>query len=37
MGVERSHVVIDEEGRLAEVARKVKPAESATQALAALG
>lgn len=37
MGVERSHFVIDEEGRLAEVARKVKPEESVRSAVAALG
>lgn len=37
MGVERSHFVIDEEGRLAEVARKVKPEDSVRSAIAALG
>lgn len=37
MGVERSHFVIDEEGKLLEVARKVKPAESVADAVAALG
>lgn len=37
MGIERSHFVIDEEGRIIEAARKVKPAESAQSAVAALG
>lgn len=37
MGVERSHFVIDEAGRLAEVARKVKPEDSVKSAVAALG
>ncbi|NTU80377.1 MAG: thioredoxin-dependent thiol peroxidase [Chloroflexales bacterium] len=36
-GVERSHFVIDEQGRLAEVAVKVKPEDSVRRALAALG
>lgn len=37
MGVERSHFVIDEEGRIVELARKVKPADSVQTAVAALG
>jgi thioredoxin-dependent peroxiredoxin len=37
MGVERSHFVIDEQGQLLVVARKVKPADSVTDAVAALG
>ncbi len=37
MGVERSHFIIDEEGTLIEVARKVKPADSVRDAVAALG
>ena len=37
MGIIRSHYVIDEEGRIASVAYKVKPEESVSQALAALG
>ncbi|MFV9503505.1 MAG: thioredoxin-dependent thiol peroxidase [Oscillochloridaceae bacterium umkhey_bin13] len=36
MGVERSHFVIDETGILREIARKVKPADSVTSAVAAL-
>ncbi|WP_129677220.1 thioredoxin-dependent thiol peroxidase [Candidatus Chloroploca sp. Khr17] len=37
MGIERSHFVIDEAGIVIEAARKVKPAESVTNAVAALG
>jgi peroxiredoxin Q/BCP len=37
MGVERSHFVIDEDGIIIEEARKVKPADSVTKAVAALG
>ncbi len=37
MGVVRSHFVIDEDGRLADVQYNVKAAESASRALAALG
>jgi thioredoxin-dependent peroxiredoxin len=37
MGVERSHFVIDEEGKIVEAVRKVKPADSVSGALAALG
>lgn len=37
MGVERSTFVIDEDGRLAEVFRRVKPRDHADQVLAALG
>lgn len=37
MGVERSHFVIDEEGKLVEVAVKVKPEDSVSRAVAALG
>jgi len=37
MGVERSTVVIDSEGKVARVLRKVKPAEHADQVLEALG
>ncbi|PDV97187.1 thioredoxin-dependent thiol peroxidase [Candidatus Chloroploca asiatica] len=37
MGIERSHFVIDEAGVVIEAARKVKPAESVTNAVAALG
>ncbi len=36
MGVERSHFVIDEEGRVVQAELKVKPAESAQRALAGL-
>jgi peroxiredoxin Q/BCP len=36
-GVERSHFVIDETGRIIEAAVKVKPEESVSQAVAALG
>ncbi|MCX7791981.1 MAG: thioredoxin-dependent thiol peroxidase [Chloroflexaceae bacterium] len=37
MGVERSHFVIDEGGRVVQAEIKVKPAESAQRAMAALG
>jgi thioredoxin-dependent peroxiredoxin len=37
LGIERSHFVIDEEGRLADVAIKVSPADSVKHALTALG
>ena len=37
MGVERSHFVIDEAGRIVEARVKVKPEESVASALAALG
>ncbi|NTW98249.1 MAG: thioredoxin-dependent thiol peroxidase [Oscillochloris sp.] len=37
MGIERSHFVIDEAGTIIAAAVKVKPAESAAQAVAALG
>lgn len=37
MGIVRSHFVIDEQGRIADAQVKVKPEESVTQALAALG
>jgi thioredoxin-dependent peroxiredoxin len=37
MGVKRSHFVIDEEGRIVAAARKVKPADSVSDAFAALG
>lgn len=37
MGAERSHFVIDEEGKIAQAAVKVKPNDSVSQALAALG
>jgi thioredoxin-dependent peroxiredoxin len=37
MGVERSHFVIDEAGTIIQAQVKVKPADSAEQALAALG
>jgi thioredoxin-dependent peroxiredoxin len=37
MGVERSHFVIDEEGRIVQAEVKVKPADSVTRAVAALG
>jgi peroxiredoxin Q/BCP len=37
MGIERSHFVIDEEGRIVEARVKVKPDESVASALAALG
>lgn len=37
MGVERSHFVIDEQGIIIQAAVKVKPADSVTQAVAALG
>lgn len=37
MGIERSHFVIDEEGRIVEARVKVKPEESVAAALAALG
>jgi peroxiredoxin Q/BCP len=37
MGVERSHFVIDEGGTVVQASVKVKPADSAEQALAALG
>ncbi|MCS6880066.1 MAG: thioredoxin-dependent thiol peroxidase [Oscillochloridaceae bacterium] len=36
MGIERSHFVIDEEGRVVQAEIKVKPAESAPRALEAL-
>ena len=36
MGIVRSHYVIDEQGRIADIQFKVKPEESVTQALAAL-
>ncbi|HHY57823.1 MAG TPA: thioredoxin-dependent thiol peroxidase [Chloroflexi bacterium] len=36
MGIERSHFVIDEEGRIVEAKVKVKPEESVSSALAAL-
>lgn len=36
MGIERSHFVIDEEGRIIQAEIKVKPAESALRAIAAL-
>ncbi len=37
MGVERSHFVIDETGQVVQAEIKVKPAESAQRAMAALG
>jgi peroxiredoxin Q/BCP len=37
MGIERSHFVIDEEGRIVEAKVKIKPEESVASALAALG
>lgn len=37
MGVERSHFVIDENGRIADAQVKVKPEDSVEKALAALG
>jgi peroxiredoxin Q/BCP len=37
MGVERSHFVIDERGQVVQAESKVKPAESAQRAIAALG
>lgn len=37
MGIERSHFVIDEEGRIVEAKVKVKPEDSVASALAALG
>ena len=37
MGIERSHFVIDEDGRIVEAKVKVKPEESVASALAALG
>jgi len=37
MGIERSHFVIDEAGQVVQAEIKVKPAESAQRALAALG
>ncbi len=37
MGVERSHFVIDEAGQVVQAEIKVKPAESAQRAMAALG
>jgi peroxiredoxin Q/BCP len=37
MGIVRSHFVIDEQGKIADMQIKVKPEESVTQALAALG
>ena len=37
MGIVRSHYVIDEQGRIADIQLKVKPEESVTAALAALG
>jgi peroxiredoxin Q/BCP len=37
MGILRSHYVIDEEGRIADVQIRIKPEESVQQALAALG
>ncbi len=36
-GVERSHFVVDEEGRIVEAAVRVKPEDSVTRAVAALG
>ena len=37
MGIERSHFVIDEEGKVIDAQVKVKADESAAKALAALG
>jgi peroxiredoxin len=37
MGVERSTVVVDADGKVTKVLRKVKPAEHAQQVLDALG
>jgi peroxiredoxin Q/BCP len=37
MGIERSHFVIDEEGKLADVQVKIKPADSVEKAMASLG
>ena len=37
LGIERSHFVIDEEGRIVEAKVKIKPEESVASALAALG
>ncbi len=37
MGIVRSHFVIDEQGKIADIQLKVKPEESVTQALNALG
>jgi peroxiredoxin Q/BCP len=37
MGIERSHFVIDEEGKIIDAQIKVKPADSVSKALAALG
>jgi peroxiredoxin Q/BCP len=37
MGIERSHFVVDEEGKLAEVALKIKAEDSVKRAVAALG
>lgn len=37
MGIIRSHFVIDEQGRIVDVQYKVKPEDSVTKALAALG
>lgn len=37
MGIERSHFVIDEEGRIADVQIKVSPADSVSRALSSVG
>mgnify|MGYP003922874639 CR=1 FL=1 len=37
MGIQRSHFVIDEAGRIVDIQYKVKPEESVTKALAVLG
>lgn len=37
MGIQRSHFVIDEQGKIVDAQVKVKPEESVTKALAALG
>ncbi len=37
MGIERSHFVIDEQGRFADIRRNIKADRSASEALAALG
>jgi len=36
-GIERSHFVVDEDGRIVEAAVRVKPKDSVTRAMAALG
>lgn len=36
-GIERSHFVVDEDGRIVEAAVRVKPEDSVTRAIAALG